>query len=463
MNFHKLTHIYFVGIGGIGMSALARFFNESGRTVAGYDKTSSVLTLELEAEGIRVVYDDAVDAFDFSAFHSETTLVVYTPAVPAVHPQLVWLQSNGFVVMKRAQVLGLVSDGLQSICIAGTHGKTTVSTLTAHLLKQSTVDCHAFIGGISKNYHTNYLTSQASSWIVLEADEFDRSFLNLAPLMAVVTSCDADHLDIYGERKHVTEAFEQFLGKVKPNGVMVVKKGLPLVFAKLPSQRFYTYSLIDEADFYAVRVELKGGFYSFSLVTPNETIDNLVLGVPGLLNVENAVAASAMALMAGVTANELRVGLASFAGIKRRFDYWLKDERLCLIDDYAHHPEEINATAKSVRAIYPDKKIVAVFQPHLYSRTNDFHVEFAQALSQFNHVLLLDVYPARELPMKGVDSHLIAKDVTTSVEVVAKSDLLNKIVGLTPDVVLTMGAGDIDLLLPELKKGLSGVFLDGFV
>ncbi|MFT3740258.1 MAG: UDP-N-acetylmuramate--L-alanine ligase [Breznakibacter sp.] len=453
MRFDSVTHLYFVGIGGIGMSALARFFNTAGRVVAGYDKTSTVLTRQLEAEGIRVVYDDAPDAFDFSGFPVQSTLVVYTPAVPNNHFQLNWLKDNGYQVLKRAQVLGVVSEGLSSICVAGTHGKTTVSTLTAHLLKQSSVDCHAFIGGISKNYMTNYLSSPDSHWVVLEADEFDRSFLNLSPQMAVVTSADADHLDIYGESKYVTEAFELFLGKVKPNGVMVVKKGLSLRVAALPEQRSFTYALSDQgADFYAADIVLKDGFYSFSLVTPNGTVPSLELGVPGLLNVENAVAASSMALTAGITPDELRKGLASFTGIKRRFDYWIKHERFCLIDDYAHHPEEINATAKSVRAIYPGKKIVAAFQPHLYSRTNDFHQEFAMALSQFDQVFLLDIYPARELPIPGVDSHLIAKNIKCPVQVVAKQDLAAAIAASGPDVVLTMGAGDIDQLLPQLKQ-----------
>lgn len=454
MKFDSVTHLYFVGIGGIGMSALARFFNASGRVVAGYDKTPTVLTAELESEGIDVVYDDSLVAFDFSAFPVKSTLVVFTPAVPVNHPQLNWLKDSGYSVLKRAQVLGVVSEGLKSICVAGTHGKTTVSTLTAHLLKQSSVDCHAFIGGISKNYHTNYLSSPQSQWVVLEADEFDRSFLNLSPQMAVVTSADADHLDIYGESKYVTEAFELFLGKVKPQGVMVVKKGLPLTFPVSQTQRCFSYSLSDQADYYAADIVLRNGFYSFTLVTPQGIIQNLELGVPGLLNVENAVAASAMALNAGVLPDELRRGLASFAGIRRRFDYWIKHETVCLIDDYAHHPEEINATAKSVRAIYPDKKIVAAFQPHLYSRTNDFYKEFAAALSQFDQVFLLDIYPARELPIKGVDSHLIARGVTCPVQVVSKQELAAAVVQAKADVVMTMGAGDIDQLLPGLKDVL---------
>jgi UDP-N-acetylmuramate--alanine ligase len=455
MKLSEVTHLYFVGVGGIGMSALARFFNRSGRVVAGYDRHASELTRQLEDEGVRVVYSDKLEAIDFSCFPVQSTLVVYTPAVPASHAQLVWLQSMGYQVLKRAQVLGIVSEGLKSICIAGTHGKTTVSTLTAHLLKQSSVDCHAFIGGISKNYFTNYLSSDNSSWIVLEADEYDRSFLNLTPQMAVVTSADADHLDIYGESKYVTEAFEQFLAKVKPNGVMVIKKGLPIHVPINAGQVLYRYALTDEADFFAADLVLRHGHYHFRLITPFGVIDHLQLGVPGLLNVENAVAASAMALLAGATPDEIRSGLASFAGIRRRFDYWIKHPNLALIDDYAHHPAEIMATAHSVRAIYPNSRILAVFQPHLFSRTKDFYREFATALSLFDQVILLDIYPAREQPITGVDSGLIAKHINCSVQIVTKHNLPAAVVRANADVVLTMGAGDIELLLPELRQVLN--------
>jgi UDP-N-acetylmuramate--alanine ligase len=460
IQLNSISHLYFVGIGGIGMSALARFFHASGCFVAGYDKTETQLTRELQAEGIQVVFDDSLAAFDWRIFNPASTLVVYTPAVPNNHEQLLWFQQNGFEVYKRAKVLGVISEGLKSICISGTHGKTTTSTLTAHLLKQSQVDCHAFLGGISKNYHTNYLSSQTSDWVVLEADEFDRSFLHLSPQLAVITATDADHLDIYGDAASFSQAFIDFSKKLKPNGTLVVKKSVDLTFSLTTNQTLYSYSLDSEADFYAKDIVLEEGFYRFSLVTPFRSISNLKLGVPGLLNVENAVAASAMALLSGVSDEELRLGLASFTGIRRRFDYWLRDANFCLIDDYAHHPEEINATARSIKAIYPDKNIVAVFQPHLYSRTNDFYRDFAKALSQFSNVVLLDIYPARELPMEGVNSQMIANLVTAPVQVCSKADLPKVLTDLKPDIVLTMGAGDIDKELPRLAEVLKQHFVD---
>lgn len=460
IQLNSITHLYFVGIGGIGMSALARFFHASGGFVAGYDKTETQLTRELQAEGIQVVFDDSLAAFDWSVFKPASTLVVYTPAVPNDHAQLLWFQQNGFEVYKRAKVLGVISEGLKSICISGTHGKTTTSTLTAHLLKQSQVDCHAFLGGISKNYHTNYLSSKNSDWVVLEADEFDRSFLHLSPQLAVITATDADHLDIYGDAASFSQAFIEFSKKLKPNGTLVVKKSVDLTFSLSDGQTLYSYSLDQEADFYAKDIVLEEGFYKFSLVTPFRTISNLKLGVPGLLNVENAVAASAMALLSGVSDDELRQGLASFSGIRRRFDYWLREATFCLIDDYAHHPEEINATARSIKAIYPDKNIVAVFQPHLYSRTKDFYREFAQALSQFSNVVLLDIYPARELAIEGVDSQMIAGLVTVPVQISSKADLPTVLTALNPDIVLTMGAGDIDKELPRLAEVLKQQFVN---
>jgi UDP-N-acetylmuramate--alanine ligase len=460
IQLNSITHLYFIGIGGIGMSALARFFHASGRQVAGYDKTETQLTRELQSEGITVTFDGSLDAFDWSVYKPESTLVVYTPAVPADHAQLQWFMQNGFEVYKRAKVLGVISEGLKSICISGTHGKTTTSTLTAHLLKQSQVDCHAFLGGISKNYHTNYLSSPQSQWVVLEADEFDRSFLHLTPQLAVITATDADHLDIYGDAAQFSQAFIDFSQKLKPGGVLLVKKSVDLKFDLPKDQTLYFYSLDKEADFYARNIVLENGFYRFSLVTPWREIDNLILGVPGLLNVENAVAASAMALLSGVSDDELRNGLASFAGIRRRFDYWLRNEKFCLIDDYAHHPEEINATARSIRAIYPDKNIVAVFQPHLYSRTKDFYREFAAALSQFNNVVLLDIYPARELPIEGVDSQMIARLMTAPVKVCSKPQLPEALLALKPDIVLTMGAGDIDKELPTLSAFFKAHLID---
>jgi UDP-N-acetylmuramate--alanine ligase len=453
MKADQIKALFFIGIGGIGMSALARFFNKQGKVVAGYDRTETDLTNELQSEGIDVFFVDDVAKINQEVFNVEHTLVVLTPAVPADNQVLSWFRTEGYTILKRSQLLGVVSEKWKAICVAGTHGKTTVSTMTAHLLKQSTLDCHAFLGGISKNYNTNYLQANQSDWVVLEADEFDRSFLQLSPTLALITSMDADHLDIYGDKQQVVDAFNSFVGKLKHGGILVAKKHLELsLVMDGKNQKCYRYALDEEADFYAKNIKLLNGLYSFDLVSPFGAIANLELGVPGLLNVENAVAASSLALLSGVTGDEIRVGLASFKGIKRRFDYWLRSEKFSFIDDYAHHPEEIKATGKSVRALYPNKKIVAVFQPHLFSRTNDFYAEFAQALSLFDEVLLLDIYPARELPVKGVTSALIADLVTVPVAIVQKKDIAPRILKLKPDIVITMGAGDIDKELPALAK-----------
>lgn len=455
MQLHNISGVYFIGIGGIGMSALARFFRQTGKEVAGYDKTATRLTDELQAEGIDVTFADGVEMIPSQFLNRENTLVVYTPAVPADHPQLVWFQTHGFEVAKRARVLGIISEGYSSICVAGTHGKTTVTTLTAHLLKQSELDCHAFLGGIAKNYQTNYLSSPFSRLVVLEADEFDRSFLHLSPALAVITATDADHLDIYGDQQTFADAFEAFAARIKPHGMLVAKKGTNLALDRFSGQCHFSYSLDDDAcDFYARDIRLQNGLYHFSIVTPEEVIDDLTLGVPGLLNVENAVAATALAVLAGALPHEIRKGLASFQGIRRRFDYWLRSDQVSLIDDYAHHPEEIRATASSVKALYPDKKIVAVFQPHLYSRTHDFYNEFAAALSIFDEVLLMDIYPARELPIPGVTAQLIADRVLCPAKVCQRHDLPAQIIASGAQVVITMGAGDIDKELPALKAHL---------
>lgn len=455
IQLQNLSSIYFVGIGGIGMSALARFFHHTGKNVAGYDRTETRLTGELEAEGIAITFADDVDLIPDAFRDAERTLVVYTPAVPNDHRQLLWFVQNGFHVAKRSRVLGLISEGYSSICVAGTHGKTTVTTLTAHLLKQSELDCHAFLGGIAKNYQTNYLSSPHSRFVVLEADEFDRSFLTLSPSLAVITATDADHLDIYGDQQTFANAFEEFAAQVKPHGMLVAKKGTHLKLDGFKGQCHFSYSLSDDdCDFYAKDIRLVDGFYHFAIVTPEGVIDNLVLGVPGLLNVENAVAAVSLAVLAGATGDEIRKGLASFLGIRRRFDYWLRNEHLHLIDDYAHHPEEIRATATSVKALYPGKKIVAVFQPHLFSRTYDFYKEFATSLSIFDEVLLMDIYPARELPIKGVTSQMIANLMTCPVKLCPRNMLAQELMDAHPDVVITMGAGDIDKELPLLKETL---------
>jgi len=453
----KLTDIkqvYFLGIGGIGMSALARYFASQGIAVSGYDRTSTELTLQLEKEGIAVHYEDDPAQLP-SDLNVADSLIVYTPAVPASHQELNVLIARGFPIHKRSEVLGIICNSQRTIAVAGTHGKTSVSTMTAHILKSSTIGCAAFMGGISKNYKSNLLLDDTGSpWIVAEADEFDRSFLQLKPELAVITSMDADHLDIYGSHEKVIESFQLFAAQVKEGGALVLKKGLS-VGADLPNIRIFTYSITEHADYCVENVMLKSGFYQFDLVTPDFRIKKLVLNYPGLLNVENAVAASALALLAGVSPEEIRKALATYSGVKRRFDVQLNNGIFVLIDDYAHHPAELRATIQSVRDIYKGKKLTGVFQPHLYSRTKDFAAGFAQSLDLLDEIVLLDIYPARELPMEGVSSEMIFKLMKKRKKIICTKEELPVVSGLfKPGIVLMMGAGDIDTLVEPVKKQL---------
>ena len=452
MEFKDLKQVFFVGIGGIGMSALARFFYRQGITVFGYDRTPSKLTVKLESEGMTIHYREEVKWLVEQCFLPEDTLVVYTPAVPEKHTELEYFRKMGFDIKKRAEVLGMISKSWDAVCVAGTHGKTTISTLTAHIYTNSKIGCTAFLGGISNNYNTNYLHSGKSPYVVLEADEFDRSFLHLAPYLSVISSVDADHLDIYGNKDELKKTFNEFAGLTRQGGTLILKKGIDRIDFPEDSVRFF-YSLDEETDFYASNIRLVEDIYRFDLNSPFGKIENLKLGIPGLLNVENAVAASALALIGGVTEKELKAGLASFKGIRRRFEYVIKSNNFIFIDDYAHHPEEIKATVKSVKALYPGKRITAVFQPHLYSRTQDFAAEFAEALDMLDQVFLLNIYPARELPIEGVTSELIKKYMKTGNVVLCDNEsLFNLIMNDKPDVLLTMGAGDIDRLVPELDE-----------
>lgn len=455
LKFTDIKQVYFLGIGGIGMSALARYFASQGIAVSGYDRTPTSLTNELQAEGISIHFEDNPDLLP-STLDVADTLIVYTPAVPATHQELNALIDRGFPIHKRAEVLGIICNSRRTIAVAGTHGKTSVSTITAHILKSSTKGCAAFMGGISKNYHSNLLLdTTGSEWIVAEADEFDRSFLHLKPELAVITSMDADHLDIYGSHEKVIESFKLFASNIKTGGALVHKKGLPLGSDSSATYKSYSYSITETADFCAVHIELKDGFYQFDLKTPEFTIEALVLNYPGLLNVENAVAASAMAILAGVSPGEIREALATYAGVKRRFDIHLKNENFVLIDDYAHHPEELRATILSVRDIYKDRILTGIFQPHLYSRTNDFAEDFAKSLDLLDEIVLLDIYPARELPMEGVTSDLIFKQIkNTNKRLCAKSDLKNLALSFKPGIVIMMGAGDIDTLVEPVKEQL---------
>lgn len=436
------------------MSALARYFQLKGLTVAGYDRTPSVITDALQHEGIHVVFSDEVSLLDAS-FHSDTTLVIYTPAVDALHRQLAFFRSGSYQVLKRSQVLGMITKDSNAVCVAGTHGKTTISTLTAHLFTQSNMGCTAFLGGISKNYNTNFLWNGNSPFVILEADEFDRSFLTLSPGSALVSSVDADHLDIYENRENLLEAFSDFVHRIVDGGILVAKNGLPVNWQINNNVKIYSYALQDKCDFYATHIRLSDKAYLFNLVTPNGTIENLQMGIPGLLNVENAVGACALALLNGVTPDEIRYALPLFTGISRRFDVHINTPELVYIDDYAHHPEEIRATLLSVRALYPEHYLVGIFQPHLFTRTRDFAKEFSTSLSALDELILLDIYPAREFPIQGVTSEIILNGVKNiPAKICSKSELVDNLPHKIPLVVITIGAGDIDREVEKVKAKL---------
>jgi len=454
LKFTDIKQVYFLGIGGIGMSALARYFASQGIAVSGYDRTSTELTLQLEKEGIAVHYQDDPSKLPPNLNISDS-LIIYTPAVPASHQELNVLIDRGFSIHKRAEVLGIICNSQRTIAVAGTHGKTSTSTITAHILKTSATGCAAFLGGISKNYKTNLLLDDTGSpWIVAEADEFDRSFLQLRPELAVITSMDADHLDIYGSHEKVIESFRLFAGQIKEGGALVLKKGLE-IGSELSGIRKFTYSITENADFCAENIELKDGFYQFDLKTPDFVIEKLVLNYPGLVNVENAVAASALAILAGVSPEEIRQALATYSGVKRRFDIQLNDGTYVLIDDYAHHPEELRATILSVRDVYKGRTLTGVFQPHLYSRTKDFATDFAKSLDLLDEIVLLDIYPARELPMEGVTSSLIFNQMENpNKRMCNKKELTQLAESFKSGIILMMGAGDIDTLVEVVKEQL---------
>lgn len=447
---------YFLGIGGIGMSALARYFKAKGFCVAGYDRTESVLTRELVAEGIDVNYSDSEKVIPEIYRDAENTMVVYTPAIPADNIQYDFFIRNGFCIAKRAQVLGQITRMERGLCIAGTHGKTTTSTMTAHVLKQSHVDCSAFLGGIAKNYTSNLLLSDRSNLVVVEADEFDRSFHHLTPYMAVVTSTDPDHLDIYGTHEAYLDSFAHFTSLITEGGVLLMKKGIELIPNVKQGVEIYTYSGTEKADFYAENVRTGDGRLLFDFVTPEYVVRNVELGVPVMINVENAVAALALACLNGVTADEMKSAMLSFEGIRRRFDFHLKSEKLTVIDDYAHHPKELEASIRSVKQLYADRKMAVVFQPHLYTRTKDFYREFADALSIADQVVLVEIYPAREKPIEGVTSELILNIVTSPVKrLTSKAELVRTLKTMDFDVLLTVGAGDIDTYLDRIVGALT--------
>ncbi len=446
-----VENYYFLGIGGIGMSAIARYFKAKGFNVAGYDRTVSLLTHELEKEGIAVNYSDEVEVIPSEYKNPDNTFVVFTPAIPKDNVQYNFFVSNNFVMQKRAQVLGDITRRERGLCVAGTHGKTTTSTMIAHILKQSHVDCNAFLGGISKNYTSNLLLSDKSDLVVIEADEFDRSFHHLSPYMAVVTATDADHLDIYGTYDAYVESFNHFTSLVQPGGVLIMKKGIVLNPQLAENVSLYTYSATEKADFYADNIRIGGGKLLFDFIAPTTKICDVDLGVPVLVNVENAVAAMAVALLSGATESELKAGIASFAGIRRRFEIHYKSDKFTLVDDYAHHPKEIEASLKSINALYNDRKIVVVFQPHLFTRTRDFYADFAKALSVATQVVLVEIYPAREKPIDGVSSKIIFDEITSPVKkITTKKELIDTLDNIDFQVLLVVGAGDIDTLIPSI-------------
>lgn len=449
----RYNHIYFIGIGGIGMSAIARYCKFKGRSVSGYDRTPSELTLKLEAEGMEVHYED-----DPSRIPADTkdTLVVYTPAVPESLEELSYARSHGYKVIKRSQMLGELTHGESCLAVAGTHGKTTTSTMIAHILTESGRGCSAFLGGISKNYGTNMLVSDKPC-VVVEADEFDRSFLQLHPAIAAITSMDADHLDIYGDMEHVREAFVQFASQVSE--VLIVKHGLPIP-AVAVSAKIFTYHLDEPgADFHGNNLRLgDDGYYSYDLVYPGGVINDIKVGAPGLVNVENSIAAAAVCLCYGTDAQLMRSAIASFLGVKRRLEVHVNRPGLCYIDDYAHHPAELASAIASVRGIFPGRRITGIFQPHLYTRTRDFADGFAEALSGLDKLILLDIYPAREEPIEGVSSELIFKDVHCPEKLlIRKEQLMETLKAEKPDVLMTMGAGDIDRFVEPISEWLENV------
>ena len=448
--------LYFIGAGGIGMSALIRYFLAKGYPVAGYDKTSSPLTEELIKEGAQIVYDENPRLIPSDFKDPKNTLIVYTPAVPESHAGMIWFKENGFEIVKRARLLGMITRTSKGLCFAGTHGKTTTSSMAAHIFAQSPIGCNAFLGGILKNYGSNLILSDHSDLTVIEAVEYDRSFHQLSPYMAVITAADPDHLDIYGNEDAYLESFRYFTTLIRSGGVLIIKKGIKIRPDVQNGVTVYHYSMNDGGDFYAQNIRIGNGQIIFDFVTPKETIKDIELGVPVKINIENSIAAMAIAWLNGVSATDIKNAVASFQGAKRRFDFWIKRDDLVMIDDYAHHPDEIKASISSVKELYPEKKISVIFQPHLYTRTRDFAPQFAKALSLADELILLDIYPAREEPIPGVTSEIIFDKVTCrNKELCHKDMLLEKIKQRNFEVLITLGAGDIDRMLPEIRDTLN--------
>jgi UDP-N-acetylmuramate--alanine ligase len=452
MGLKDIKAVYFVGAGGIGMSAIARYFMKKGLIVAGYDKTPSDLTRQLEKEGMLIHYEENIDEIPHICKQQDACLIIYTPAIPAEHKEMAFFRENGFEIQKRAQVLGTLTQAHKGLCVAGTHGKTTTSTMCAHIMHQSHTDCNAFLGGISKNYGTNYILSD-SDYVVIEADEFDRSFHWLRPWMSVITSTDPDHLDIYGTKEAYLESFRHYTELIQPGGALIIHRDLEMKEHLKEGVRHFDYSL-NEGDFHAENIQIDNGNITFDFISPIESVPNIVLGQPIPINIENGIAAMAMAQLNGCTAEELKYGMKTYGGVERRFDFKIKTDNLVFLSDYAHHPKEIYQSARSIRELYKDKHITAIFQPHLYTRTRDFYKDFAEALSLLDEVVLTEIYPAREKPIEGVTSKLIYDNLREGIEkeIIQKDDVLNFIRQHTFEVLIVLGAGDLDNKVPEIKK-----------
>lgn len=453
MELKDIKAVYFVGIGGIGMSAIARFFLHRSVAVGGYDKTPSALTLHLEEEGAQVHYEENVEKIDPCFLNPDTCLIIYTPAVPQEHQELVYFREHGFEVLKRAQLLGLLTRAQKGLCVAGTHGKTTTSTMCAHLMHQSHIDCNAFLGGISKNYQTNYIVSNTSDYVVIEADEFDRSFHWLRPWISVITSTDPDHLDIYGTKEAYLESFRHYTTLIQPGGALIIHRGLEMRQEVADGVTVYEYDLL-QGDFHAENIIIENGEITFDFISPIENIRNISLGQPVPINIENAIAAMAMAQLCGCTAEELKEGMSTYLGVERRFDFKLKTDKIVFLSDYAHHPKEIYQSARSIKELYKERKITAIFQPHLYTRTRDFYTDFASSLSQLDEVVLTDIYPAREQPIPGVTSKLIYDNLSEGVQkhLIHTDEVLSFVKEHDFEVLIVLGAGDLDNQVPEIEK-----------
>lgn len=452
MELKDIKAVYFVGAGGIGMSAIARFFMSRGIVAAGYDKTPTALTKQLEREGMLIHYEDSVELIPHVCRDPKSCLVIYTPAIPSTHSELNFFFEGGFETQKRAQVLGTLTRSHKGLCVAGTHGKTSTSTMCAHIMHQSHLNCNAFLGGISKNYATNCIISD-SEFVVIEADEYDRSFHQLSPWMSVITSTDPDHLDIYGTKEAYIESFRKYTSLIKPGGALIMRKGLELVPDIQQGVRYFEYG-IDSGDFHAKNIRIGNGEITFDLVSPIENVDNIKLGHPVPINIENGIAAMAMAQLNGCNAEELKYGMSTYKGVDRRFDFKVKKDNIVFLSDYAHHPIEVMQSAKSLKQLYQDKKITVIFQPHLYSRTNDFYMEFAESLSLFDEVILCEIYPAREEPIEGVTSKLIYDNLREGIarEMIKKDDVLKYVKSRNFEVLVVLGAGDLDAYVPQIAK-----------